>query len=212
MLDHIDVIDGMVTGKRTPGAPDYSGEWPRDWLSIDSAGNVTVKQDLSSVPDAAKNDTADVIKTFNKATWQTVKLAPEFKSMTFRINDVGASQYIRLRGTNLPPGVPYETDANGNPLTDLWTNAAAVAYVSTTTPPPVPPATSQAPEFPANYFLRIPCTTAGTTEFDGCPSHLGTRDGQKYSSFDVAAWSDLWFYSNPIFIEVSGSVQIASVD
>ena len=79
-----------------------------------------------------------------------------------------------------------------------------MAYVSTTTPPPVPPATSQAPEFPANHFLRIPCTTAGTTEFDGCPSHLGTRDGQKYSSFDVAAWSDLWFYSNPIFIEVIG--------
>src|SRR5262249_35600195 len=29
VLDHIDVIDGMVTGMRTPGAPDYSGEWPR---------------------------------------------------------------------------------------------------------------------------------------------------------------------------------------
>ena len=212
VLDHIDVIDGLVTGKRTPGEPDYSGEWPRGWLTIDGTGNVAVMQDLSAVPDAAKNETADVIKTFDKATWQSVKLAPEFKSMTFRINDVGASQYIRLRGTNLPAGVPYETDANGNPLPDLWTNAAPVAYVSTTTPAPVPPATSQAPEFPAGYFLRIPCTTTGTTEFDGCPSHLGTRDGQKYSSYDVAAWSDLWFYSNPIYIEVSGSAQIASLD
>jgi hypothetical protein len=27
--------------------------------------------------------------------------------------------------------------------------------------------------------------------------------GNKLSSFDVAAWSDLWFYTNPIFIRVA---------
>ena len=32
VLDHIDVIRGMVTGYKTPGAPDYAGEWPSDWL------------------------------------------------------------------------------------------------------------------------------------------------------------------------------------
>lgn len=36
-----------------------------------------------------------------------------------------------------------------------------------------------------------------------CPSHLVVRDGQKVSSYDVAAWSDLWFYANPIFIRVA---------
>jgi hypothetical protein len=30
-------------------------------------------------------------------------------------------------------------------------------------------------------------------------------------AFDVAAWSDLWFYSNPIYVEVSGSTLVAGV-
>ena len=28
---------------------------------------------------------------------------------------------------------------------------------------------------------------------------------------DVAAWSDLWFYSNPIFMEVRGATRVAGV-
>ena len=43
----------------------------------------------------------------------------------------------------------------------------------------------------------MPCTDAA------CPSHLVVRDGQKISSYDVAGWSDLWFYANPIFIRVA---------
>jgi hypothetical protein len=35
--------------------------------------------------------------------------------------------------------------------------------------------------------------------------------GQKAVSFDVAAWADLWFYSNPIYIEVTGSTPVAGV-
>ena len=37
VLDHIDLIGGLVTGYRTPGAPDYAGEWPRNtaWLRAD---------------------------------------------------------------------------------------------------------------------------------------------------------------------------------
>ena len=46
-------------------------------------------------------------------------------------------------------------------------------------------------------------TYTGTT-IDGCPAHLPAVDGQKYSAYDVAAWADLWFYSNPVFIEVRG--------
>ncbi len=48
VLDHVDVIRGMVTGYKTPGAADYSGQWPSDWLdesnptvtrgSVDGAG------------------------------------------------------------------------------------------------------------------------------------------------------------------------------
>lgn len=173
VLDHIDVVRGMVTGYKNPNDPvSYAGEWPRDWLTNPS---------LNNVPPAAKNTTAAVIKTFNESSWKHV--AGDFRRMTFRIPAVKASQYIRLRGTNMPPSVPYETDGNGNPLADLVTNASN----------------------PAN--LAIPCYDAG------CPDHLAvkTTGGQKYLSYDVAAWSDLWFYSNPIYIEVKGSTVVAGV-
>ena len=78
-------------------------------------------------------------------------------------------------------------DANGNPLADLHTNANDPS------------------------LLKIPCTTVGSTEFNGCPSHMATFNGQKYVSYDVAAWADLWFYSNPIYIEVKGSTVVAGV-
>src|SRR6185295_10310789 len=120
VLDHIDLIRGLVTGYKTPGAPDYSGEWPRNtnWLKTDGT-----TADLSVVPDGAKNTSAGIIKTFNSATWLTAPDDSQYKKMTFRIKAVSASQYVRLRGTNLPPSVPFETDANGNPLADLYTNA-----------------------------------------------------------------------------------------
>jgi hypothetical protein len=46
---------------------------------------------------------------------------------------------------------------------------------------------------------------------DGCPAHLPVINGVKYVAYDVAAWSDLWFYSNPIFVEVSGSTTVAGI-
>ena len=67
--------------------------------------------------------------------------------------------YCRLRGTNLPPDTPNETDADGNPLAD---------------------------------------SLAGNISCTDCPPHTnGVVD------YDVEAYSDLWFYSNPIFVNVS---------
>ena len=69
--------------------------------------------------------------------------------------------------------------------------------------------------------LRIPCTTvhSASSQFDGCPDHLATASGatnpivgQKAVSFDIAAWSDVWFYSNPIYIQVAGSAVVAGVN
>jgi len=203
VLDHVDVIRGMVTGYKVPGAADYSGQWPSDWIT---------HPDLANVPAGAKNTTAAIIKTFNDRTWETGRHDRDYKVMTFRIPKVKSSQYIRLRGTNLPPSLPFETDGDGNPLADLATNAAAVN-----------PTTSGGTDgMPANANLRIPCTVTGTnvpangvtytgTGIDGCPNHLPVKDGRKYVAYDVAAWSDLWFYSNPIYIEVYGSVQVAGV-
>jgi hypothetical protein len=199
VLDHIDLIRGLVSGYRTPGTPGYAGEWPRNtnWLHADGT-----TADLSAVPEAAKNITSAVIKTFNGSGATGWKAVPSFVdgstflTMTFRIPAVSASQYVRLRGTNMPAAVPFETDPSGNPLADVYTNANDTTR------------------------LRIPCTTAHSagSSFDGCPDHLATATGagnpiagQKAVSFDVAAWSDLWFYSNPIYIEVAGSTLVAGV-
>lgn len=208
VLDHVDVIQGLVTGFKQPGASDYAGAWPDDW--VDRA-NPQQLRTLDTVPEAAKNLTAQVLRTFNASTWTTVPGQPEWKKMSFRIPAVVASQYVRLRGTNLPPAVPFETDAAGNPLSDLWTNTGSVQAK-----------TSSAIEFPENFFLRVACTTVATNApangdlftgngIDGCPNHLPVVNGQRMVGFDVAAWSDLWFYSNPIFVEVAGSTPVAGV-
>jgi hypothetical protein len=201
-LDHIDLIRGLVSGYRTPGTAEYAGEWPRNtaWLKDDGT-----TADLSVVPVAAKNTSAAVIKTFSGtdvAPWAQTASGVDnsgFLKMTYRIPAVAASQYVRLRGSNLPASVPYETDSNGNPMADVFTNASNPA------------------------MLRIPCTTVGTdlpsssvnytgTTINGCPAHLpANAAGQKLVAYDVAAWSDLWFYSNPIFVEVAGSVTVAGV-
>lgn len=186
VLDHIDLIRGLVTGYKDPAAADYSGAWPSTWL---------VNPDMATVPAGAKNLSAAVIKTFAQGSgWTTVSSTvdnTQFLKMTMRIPAVAASQYIRLRGTNMPAAVPFETDASGNPLADLYTNANDLTK------------------------LRIPCSTVGThldgNVIDGCPAHLPVVAGVKYVAYDVAAWSDLWFYSNPVFIQVNGSTTVAGI-
>ncbi|MDT7838918.1 hypothetical protein [Aquabacterium sp. OR-4] len=208
-LHHVDVIRGLVTGYKSPTASDYAGAWPDDW--VDRA-NPQQLRSLATVPAAAKNTSAAVIQSFSKANWVAVAGKPEFKAMTFRLSAVQASQYLRLRGTNLPPAVPYETDAAGNPLSDLWTNTGSIQFKN-----------SSAIEFAENAMLRIPCTTTGGSNvpdngalfsgsgIDACPNHLPVVNGQRMVGFDVAAWSDLWFYSNPIFVEVTGATLVAGV-
>ncbi len=114
--------------------------------------------DLSVVPAAAKNTTAATIKTFNGSgatPWTSVTSVVDgtaFLKMTYRIPAVSASQYVRLRGTNLQPSVPFETDADGNPLADVYTNANDTTR------------------------LRIPCTTVGTPTIRRLPNASGDGD------------------------------------
>ena len=212
VLDHVDVIRGLVTGFKQPGNSDYSAAWPDSWVDM---ANPQQLRSLASVPAAAKNDSATVMKTFNGGSWSSAPGNSEFKRMTFRVKGVAASQYLRLRGSNLPPSVPFETDASGNPLSDLWTNTGQINFKN-----------SNSIEFATNAMLKISCTAVGANvpdnaanytgvnqpKIDGCPNHLGVNAaGQKMVSFDVAAWADLWFYSNPIFIEVKGSTVVAGV-
>ena len=79
--------------------------------------------------------------------------------------------YCRLRGTNLPPGTPYET------------------Y----------PLDTDAPEGPGGPMLDTGDEGAGNIpcDYEGCPEHIGG-----YLTNDVEAWADIWFYTNPIFVDV----------
>lgn len=120
VVDHIDLIMGEVTGKISPDDPNYK--------------NPT-------------NPSAVVLYSFNKQMFRKDK--DGFLSVSFSIKTKDKkSLYFRLRGTNLAPGTPFETNINGDPLPDKL-----------------------------------------VTE------NLGL-DGA------AEAWADLWFYSNPIFVEV----------
>ena len=143
------------------------------------------------MPAAAKNESAQIYRTYTEATWKTVRRNPEYKVMSFRIRDVNASQYVRLRGSNLPAAVPFETDAAGNPLSDIYTNAIDESKLRI-------PCTATGTNVPANGVLF----TEADAKIDGCPNHLPVVNGVKYVAYDVAAWADLWFYSNPIYIEI----------
>ncbi len=195
VLAHVDLIRGMVTGYKAPGSADYAGQWPANaaWMNTDpTSPDFGKTTGLGSVPAAAKNTSAAVIRSFSNTTGGWASAGDEYLKMSYRIPAVQASQYVRLRGSNLPASVPFETDANGNPLADVYTNSGNGASDL------------------AN--LRIPCkATGGSTEFDQCPSHLPVVNGQKMVAVDVAAWADLSFYSNPIFVEVSGSNMVAGV-
>lgn len=153
VLDHIDVIGGNVTGYVAPtNTAAYAG-------LIGSA--------------AASNASAALMKSFNASNWTAS--ADGTRKMTYRIPAVKVSQYLRLRGTNLPAATPFETDASGNPLLDFGSAG------------------------------MIPCADAA------CPAHMSVTNGAKTSSLDVAAWADLWFYANPVFIEVVNSTKIAGI-
>ena len=127
-LHHVDVIYGEVYGKRTPGTAAYK-----------DPTNPTAKIQQSVLVSDMKNE------------------GHGWKSFFFTVTP-SKSCYFRLRGTNLPPNTPNETDAQGNPVNDFL--AKNITYND--------------PKLGPNTALDA----------------------------DVAAWSDLWFYSNPIFIKV----------
>lgn len=79
--------------------------------------------------------------------------------------------FIRLRGTNMPAGVPFETDIEGNPLADYEANDNIYG--------------SMDPEIlEEKLFDDVVITTNNKLD-------------------EVAeAYADVWFYSNPIYIEV----------
>lgn len=145
-LDHIDLIAGTITGNV-----------PMTDLS-DVANRSYVNTDYST-------DTA-VVTTFERGG------ADKNGYMTYVYNfKADKDMFFRLRGTNLPANVPFETDADGNPLADSLANDNIYASMD--------PAVLE-----ASLFESVEIDTNSKLD-------------------EVAeAYADLWFYSNPIFINV----------
>ncbi len=143
VLDHIDLIRGEVTGKISPDSPNYNSE---------------------------SNPATEVVATFERRGG-----ADKNGYMTYVYNfkaEAGKNYYFRLRGTNLPANVPFETDELGNPVADSLANDNLYASMD--------PAMLEA-QLPADYVIS---TNSKLDEV-------------------VEAYADLWFYSNPIFVEVT---------
>jgi hypothetical protein len=89
VVDHIDLIAGDITGLIDPSSPDYT---------------------------KATNESTKVIATFTAKDWR--KDRDGYNVINYRIKDMDKNMYFRLRGTNMPPNTPGQTDAYGNPLLD----------------------------------------------------------------------------------------------
>lgn len=173
VLHHVDLIGGLVTGYIQPDDPRYSGAAP---------GGRNGEQDSPNT----LNPSTSVKATFSAANWRA--LPGGWRTFIYRMPDVRTSQYLRLRGTNMPPGVPNETDEAGNPLVDSLADNITVI--------PTDPACAD-PEQAPNVL--------------NCVTHLQAQGAGRRLNFDVEAFTDLWFYSNPVFIEVVGGVPVAGV-
>ena len=105
VLDHIDIIQGKITGMLTPSSPDYKKDTVNTTSVIarfDASGNISDANGLES------------------EKWKS--LGNGWIEMSLIIPNVTNSTYFRLRGTNHGLNVPNETDASGNPLPDILMN------------------------------------------------------------------------------------------
>jgi len=112
-LNHIDIIQGKVTGKIDPASPDYSVQTVATTSVIarfDAAGGVTDSKNIVSKP------------------WKS--LGNGWVEMSLVVPNVTDSVYFRLRGSNLGLNVTNETDVDGNPLADtlMGANNATKAF------------------------------------------------------------------------------------
>lgn len=147
VLDHIDLIAADITGNAPTTNPD-------DVVATDYGTNAAVAATFTRRGGVDKDGYMTYVTNFKAE-----------KSM-----------YFRLRGTNLPAGVPYETDAAGNPLADSLANDNIYSLMDAEG---------------LEELLFEDVTVSTTSKLD-----------------EVAeAYADLWFYSNPIFIEVVEEVK-----
>jgi hypothetical protein len=71
----------------------------------------------------------------------------------------------------------------------------------------VPVATPNVTDSAGNPLLDIGNALVSCVD-PACPSHLQTVSGVKKVTFDIQAYSNVWFYANPIFIRPAGSPKL----
>lgn len=72
----------------------------------------------------------------------------------------------------------------------------------------LPPATPNATDAEGHPLLDIN-NTAVICADPACPTHMRqSRDGQLRVTHDVQAWSNVWFYANPIFVRPANAPQL----
>ena len=112
-LNHIDIIQGKITGMLAPSSLDYEKDTVNTTSVIarfDANGNITDANGLVS------------------KKWKSY--GNGWVEMSLIIPNITNSAYFRLRGTNHGLAVPNETDGDGNPLPDILMepNNAAKAF------------------------------------------------------------------------------------
>jgi hypothetical protein len=150
-----------------------------DLIAATITGNVPVTNESDPASTDYGTDAA-VVKTFEgngKDGYMTFKYK-------FRAEK---DMFLRLRGTNLPAGVPYETDEFGNPLADSEANDNIYELMQ------YEEEGYKGPGFEEGITNKL--------------LNLMLNDDLRIITTDklddvVEAYADLWFYSNPIFIDV----------
>ncbi|MBC7802069.1 MAG: hypothetical protein H7Z10_15745 [Gemmatimonadaceae bacterium] len=126
IVDHVDIIRGNVTGVVAPGTAAVVGATlpSGDRLVTGYGFPAGTTRTAASVGTLVYNPSTVIAATFNGTTnpWT---VSGQRRTMTYTVRNVTAPLYVRARGTNLPAGTPFATDAAGNPLLDFVTSANA---------------------------------------------------------------------------------------
>ena len=174
VLSHIDIISGNFTSRIDPADPAYSENVANPTTAI-----------FATIDNLAGEFTAE----------------DEFlvASGSIPAADFEVDTYFRVRGTNMPKGTPNESDADGNPLLDDFSfliTCEAEGEAGTDQTAEVASASGSG--------FNVRNQVLGGFDPTACPAHLPVdENGVKRMDADVEAWADLWFYANPIFVNVA---------
>lgn len=152
-----------------------------DLITGDITGVIAPGAPGYAVPNAAKLPGADIV--YNPSA-KIAKQIPA-SSMT-KVDNADGSSRLTFTTTFTASETPFYIRSRG-------TN--------------IPPATLNVTDNDGNpvldnYTTNVPCLDAA------CPSHLQKINNQLVVSHDVLAWSNAWFYANPIFVRPASYPQL----